>query len=130
MKTKILTIAMSTLLTTNTFANFKVIISSEANNYNYGEKVVIVGEWLATEEKSCSKDNLAEDYYYGIEFDQTETCSAPQERITTTKVVYSDGREEKKNNTDIGYKIKSIIDKGLLVSDNIINDLIIKVLSD
>jgi len=99
MKTKILTIAMSTLLTTNTFANFKVIISSEANNYNYGEKVVIVGEWLATEEKSCSKDNLAEDYYYGIEFDQTETCSEPQERITTTKVVYSDGREEIINKT-------------------------------
>ena len=39
-------------------------------------------------------------------------------------------REEIKNNTDFGNKIKSIIDKGLLVSDNIINDLIIKILSD
>ena len=39
-------------------------------------------------------------------------------------------REEIKNNTNFGNKIKSIIDKGLLVSDNIINDLIIKVLSD
>ena len=39
-------------------------------------------------------------------------------------------REEIKNNTDLGNKIKSIIDKGLLVSDNIINDLIIKILSD
>ena len=39
-------------------------------------------------------------------------------------------REEIKNNTNLGNKIKSIIDKGLLVSDNIINDLIIKVLSD
>ena len=39
-------------------------------------------------------------------------------------------REEIKNNTNSGNKIKSIIDKGLLVSDNIINDLIIKVLSD
>ena len=39
-------------------------------------------------------------------------------------------REEIKNNTNTGNKIKSIIDKGLLVSDNIINDLIIKILSD
>ena len=39
-------------------------------------------------------------------------------------------REEIKNSTNLGNKIKSIIDKGLLVSDNIINDLIIKVLSD
>ena len=39
-------------------------------------------------------------------------------------------REEIKDNTNFGNKIKSIIDKGLLVSDNIINDLIIKVLSD
>ena len=39
-------------------------------------------------------------------------------------------REEIKKNTNSGNKIKSIIDKGLLVSDNIINDLIIKILSD
>ena len=39
-------------------------------------------------------------------------------------------REEIKDNTNFGNKIKSIIDKGLLVSDNIINDLIIKILSD
>ena len=39
-------------------------------------------------------------------------------------------REEIKNNTNSGNKIKSIIDKGLLVSDNIINNLIIKILSD
>ena len=39
-------------------------------------------------------------------------------------------REEISNNTDLSNKIKSIIDKGLLVSDNIINDLIIKILSD
>jgi len=39
-------------------------------------------------------------------------------------------REEIKDNTNFGNKIKSIIDKGSLVSDNIINDLIIKVLSD
>ena len=39
-------------------------------------------------------------------------------------------REEIKNNTNLGNKIKSIIDKGLLVSDNIINGLIVKVISD
>ena len=38
-------------------------------------------------------------------------------------------REEIKNNTDLGNKIKSKIDQGLLVSDNIINDLIDKILS-
>ena len=37
-------------------------------------------------------------------------------------------REEIKNNTDLGKKIKSIIDKGSLISDNIINDLIENVL--
>ena len=37
-------------------------------------------------------------------------------------------REEIKNNTDLGNKIKSKIDQGLLVSDDIINDLIIKIL--
>ena len=39
-------------------------------------------------------------------------------------------REEIKNNTNLGNKIKSMMDKGLLISDNIINDLITKVLSD
>ena len=39
-------------------------------------------------------------------------------------------REEIKKNTNLGNKIKSIIDKGLLVSDNIINDLLIKIFSD
>ena len=39
-------------------------------------------------------------------------------------------REEIKNNTDLGNKIKSTVDEGLLVSDNIINDLILNILSD
>ena len=39
-------------------------------------------------------------------------------------------REEIKKNDNLGHKIKSTIDKGLLVSDNIINDLIIKILSN
>jgi len=38
-------------------------------------------------------------------------------------------REEIKNNTALGEKIKSKIDRGLLVSDDIINNLIIKILS-
>ena len=38
-------------------------------------------------------------------------------------------REEIKNNTALSYKIKSKIDQGLLVSDDIINDLISKILS-
>ena len=38
-------------------------------------------------------------------------------------------REEIKNKTALGEKIKSKIDQGLLVSDNIISDLIIKILS-
>ena len=39
-------------------------------------------------------------------------------------------REKIKNNTDLSNKIKSTVDKGLLVSDNIINDLILNFLSD
>jgi len=39
-------------------------------------------------------------------------------------------REEVKNNTDLGRQIKSKIDKGLLVSDKIINDLLKRILSD
>ncbi len=39
-------------------------------------------------------------------------------------------REEIKNNTDLGNKIKSIMDRGSLISDNIINDLISKVISN
>ena len=38
-------------------------------------------------------------------------------------------REEIRNNTDLGKKIKPIVDKGWLVSDDIINNLIEKVLS-
>ena len=37
-------------------------------------------------------------------------------------------RKEIKYNTNLGKKIKSTIDKGLLVSDDIINDLIVKIL--
>ncbi len=39
-------------------------------------------------------------------------------------------RDEIKNNTDLGNKIKSMMDSGSLISDNIINDLIIKVISN
>ena len=39
-------------------------------------------------------------------------------------------REEIKNNTDLGNKIKSMMDMGSLISDNIINDLITKVISN
>ena len=39
-------------------------------------------------------------------------------------------RDEIKNNTDLGNKIKSKLDQGLLVSDDIINNLIVKILSD
>ena len=39
-------------------------------------------------------------------------------------------REEIKNNTDLGNKIKSIMDTGSLISDNIINNLITKVISN
>ena len=39
-------------------------------------------------------------------------------------------RGEIKNNTDLGNKIKSKMDAGTLVSDNIINDLITKVISN
>jgi len=39
-------------------------------------------------------------------------------------------RDKIKRNTELGTKIKSILNKGFLVSDNIINDLIEKILSD
>ena len=39
-------------------------------------------------------------------------------------------REEIRNNTDLGKKIKPIVDKGLLVSDDIVDDLIEKILSN
>ena len=39
-------------------------------------------------------------------------------------------RDEIKNNTDLGNKIKSKLDQGLLVSDDIINNLIVTILSD
>ena len=39
-------------------------------------------------------------------------------------------REEIKNNTDLGNKIRSIMDTGSLISDNIINNLITKVISN
>ena len=39
-------------------------------------------------------------------------------------------REEIKNNTDLGNKIKSMMEAGSLISDNIINDLITKVISN
>jgi adenylate kinase len=39
-------------------------------------------------------------------------------------------REEIKKNTDLGRKIKSKIDQGLLVSDDIISDIIVKILSN
>ena len=39
-------------------------------------------------------------------------------------------REEVKNKSSLGIKIKNIIDKGLLVSDDIIDNLIEKILSN
>ena len=39
-------------------------------------------------------------------------------------------RDEIENNTDIGDKIKNILEQGLLVPDEIINDLILKILSN
>ena len=39
-------------------------------------------------------------------------------------------RDEVKSNTEIGQKIKSLLDKGMLVSDDIMNDLIKLILSN
>ena len=39
-------------------------------------------------------------------------------------------RDEIKNNTDLGIKIKSMMDKGNLISDSVLNDLIVKGLSN
>ena len=39
-------------------------------------------------------------------------------------------RKEIKNNTNLGNEIKSIIDRGSFVSDDIINNLVLKILSD
>lgn len=78
------------LATTALADNFVVVVDKDENAYNSGS--VVVSDWLKIN-KICSYDNIAEDFYYGVDFKQIETCSIEEERtITTTR--YNNGVEE------------------------------------
>ena len=84
-------LSLSIILTTNALANnFVVVVDKDKNAYNAGS--VIVSDWLEIK-RSCSKDHLAEDFYYGVDFKQTETCLIEEDRTVTT-IRYNNGLEE------------------------------------
>jgi hypothetical protein len=90
-------LSMLILSSVSTFANnsFKVIISSEANDYEVGGFTIetIYSEW-AEKTKTCVADITESDLYFNDTAEQTESCDLTEERTVTTKRVYYSGSEE------------------------------------
>ncbi|MBM24293.1 MAG: hypothetical protein CL760_01115 [Chloroflexi bacterium] len=76
--------------------NYKIIISKEHNTYDIDEAHTVVTEYTEWSDKNspiCNTDIEPEDIYIGRTATQTTTCNQEQERIATTKKVYSSGTE-------------------------------------
>lgn len=72
---------------------FTVLISKENNSYVHAKTINETTEWL-TISSNCEKDKTEDQYYFGVAFEQTETCIDSQERFAIKKKVYPDGKEE------------------------------------
>lgn len=109
-------LSMLILSSASTFANnsFKVIISSEANDYEVGGFTIekTYSEW-AEKTKTCVTDITESDLYFNDTAEQTESCDLTEERTVTTKMVYDSGSEEvisvEKKTRDINTETKQNI---------------------
>ena len=93
MKKKLITLCFLVSFSASNAANFNVVINNN-DSYFHGVFEVTTSEWNTVSKSNCNKDLLPEDFYYDVEFLQTETCLEEQERTVTNKVTYKDGRED------------------------------------
>lgn len=93
MKKRLVTLSILGSFAISNAVNFNVVINNEGS-YFHGVIEITTSEWNTISKSNCSKDLLKENFYYDVEFTQTETCLEEQERTITNKVTYKDGREE------------------------------------
>lgn len=92
MKKNIITLFISSIFIAS-YANseYVVLITKENSQYqNHNEQV---SDW-STISTDCSFDIYEEDIYYGISFQQTETCIENQERTITEIITDENGNKE------------------------------------
>ena len=84
------------IITTSVYATDYVSIIKKDKSYEVGGYFdeVRYTEWSKTGVTVCSVDSEVTDFYYGIDFNQTESCLEEESRIKNTIRVYENGAEE------------------------------------
>jgi hypothetical protein len=97
------------------FANYNIVINTNLNDYEIVEKLneIEYTNWVLIS-SSCSKDKLEDDFYFGVNFKQLESCEKNYERTKNTYKIYSDGNKvlissEKETNKEIETSEKDLI---------------------
>ncbi len=79
--------------------DFTVLIDKKNSNYVHATTSKETTDWVTTS-TSCVFNKEANEYYYGVDFQQTETCTDHQERETIVKTIYPDGSEKEISRTN------------------------------
>lgn len=92
------------------FANYVTILGENDNYFinGYIDKT-ITGSWTDVGNPDCNVDKVKDDYYYGVSFTQTETCTQNQERTISVEREYQDGTK-KTISTKIEYQTIQLAD--------------------
>ena len=114
-KIAIAIISSATLISS---ANYFVIVNNEKFVVGGFTTDITYGEWTYLEDQNCSYDLEENDFYYGVPFDQVETCERVEERVITTTKTYDNGHVDTSTRTEIqketvSYPAESLLGKHL-----------------
>jgi hypothetical protein len=102
MKKTLISLFLLSTFSTQAAEEFKVIISSEANDYVVGgfTDETTYGNWTEVS-NICSFDKETSEYYFNKSFVQKESCVKTEERTVVTERTYKNGTKEViKNETE------------------------------
>lgn len=98
MKLKLISISILTVIAQSAHSEndfVTLVIGDDIKYISSGvETVIEYTPWVFEREDNCVVDYTEEDYYYGKEFDQIETCDKIEKRTKTTIKKYDTGFEE------------------------------------
>lgn len=83
-------------------SNYKMIIGNNQKIYIVDKPVVSYAyeDWTNIDEEICTVDNKENDFYYGIDFEQTENCVSQQARNVTKIEEYKNGFIKRTNSLE------------------------------
>lgn len=95
MKKTMLSIAIFSSIAINA-TSFNVVVDKERNKFDTSgfTDETTISPWSDSKPVECYFDLELDDFYYGIDFNQTETCDQEQERTITVERTYADGSKD------------------------------------